>query len=232
MSDLLLMASSPLRSLLSTSGTVALYDPGRQIATGTTGQVLTDYSGRGNHARLGSTSGDDSNDPAWSDNALVFGGDDSVLIPAMSNLRSFGLWCYVAEIPEESQVMLCSSDLNISIGFYKGNSFILRCGYSGGDQRRCDLANFSAGQWNFVAVNYTSSGVPTVFINGIEAGYLSDNVWNINAGTSYLGRRSHTSIPLYFTGSIGSTYLFNRELQFVEWERVRRASGALWGYLS
>ena len=70
------LRASPFRQILSIPGTVALYDPGRQIATGTTGQVLTDYSGRGNHCQLGTTTDSDSNDPAWGDNALVHDADD------------------------------------------------------------------------------------------------------------------------------------------------------------
>lgn len=40
------------------------------------GQILYDHSGNGNHGTLGSTSGVDTNDPAWSTQGLVFGGDD------------------------------------------------------------------------------------------------------------------------------------------------------------
>lgn len=82
MSDLLLMAKSPLASILSTSGLVACYLPYLQIAQGATGQSLIDYSPAGNHAQLGSTTGADTNDPTWGSNALVFDGDDYCVLPS------------------------------------------------------------------------------------------------------------------------------------------------------
>lgn len=57
------------------NGLIALYDPGRQILTGTTGQTLVDYTGKGNNAQLGSAVGADTNDPAWN-GGVVFGTDD------------------------------------------------------------------------------------------------------------------------------------------------------------
>lgn len=42
------------------------------------GQVLTDYSGNGYHGTLGSTAGDDTNDPAWTGQGLAFTADDYV----------------------------------------------------------------------------------------------------------------------------------------------------------
>lgn len=58
------------------NGLVAIYDPGRQIITGTTGQTLIDYTGKGNGAQLGSTAEADTNDPSFSGAGLVFGIDD------------------------------------------------------------------------------------------------------------------------------------------------------------
>lgn len=48
-------------------------------------QVLTDYSGNGNHGQLGSTADVDTNDPAWvtsPDNGLDFVTDDKVVLPS------------------------------------------------------------------------------------------------------------------------------------------------------
>ena len=58
------------------------------------GQVVRDWSGNGNHGRLGSTSGVDANDPTWIrglffwSSALRFDGDDFVSIPDSSDLES------------------------------------------------------------------------------------------------------------------------------------------------
>ena len=70
--NLLFMANNGLPK----NGLVALYDMGKQIALGNTGQTLVDFSGRGNNAQLGSTAGADTNDPAYSGQGLVFGTDD------------------------------------------------------------------------------------------------------------------------------------------------------------
>lgn len=72
----ILLLNPKKKTGLPKNGLVALYDAGRQILEGTTGQQLIDYSGRGNHAQLGSTSGADTNDPSWSGAGLAFGADD------------------------------------------------------------------------------------------------------------------------------------------------------------
>lgn len=86
------MASSPIRSLLSTSGTVALYDPGRQIATGTTGQVLTDYSGKGMDIQNGSTSGVDANDGTWTTAGFLCKVSQFGLSPTLTDMTLQGDW--------------------------------------------------------------------------------------------------------------------------------------------
>ncbi len=45
------------------------------------GQVLTDYSGNGNHGQLGTIAGADTNDPTWEGGGLYFGEDDICLAP-------------------------------------------------------------------------------------------------------------------------------------------------------
>jgi hypothetical protein len=51
-----------------------VYDPYRQIASGTTGQTLKNYGigGAIYDAQLGSTAGEDTADPTWGANSLVF----------------------------------------------------------------------------------------------------------------------------------------------------------------
>jgi hypothetical protein len=44
------------------------------------GQVLTDYTGNGHHGRLGSTTGSDPDDPAWSAEGLVFTATQSDIV--------------------------------------------------------------------------------------------------------------------------------------------------------
>ena len=92
MSDLLLMANSPLRYLQSIPGTVALYDPGRQIATGTTGQVLTDFSGKGAHIQNGSTAGVDANDGTWTTAGFLCQVSQFALSPTLTDMTLQGDW--------------------------------------------------------------------------------------------------------------------------------------------
>jgi len=46
------------------------------------GQVLNDYSGNGNNGQLGSTTGNDSNDPHWNLRGLSFLDDDFIIMAA------------------------------------------------------------------------------------------------------------------------------------------------------
>jgi hypothetical protein len=62
-------------------GLVALY-----LFNEGAGQVLTDYSGNGNHGTLGSTTGDDTNDPTWTREGLAFETDDYVVLPDVNTL--------------------------------------------------------------------------------------------------------------------------------------------------
>src|SRR4051794_21353794 len=57
-----------------------------------TGQVVSDWSGKGNTGQLGSTPGPDANDPSWikgvfMGSALNFGGDDYISIPDSASLE-------------------------------------------------------------------------------------------------------------------------------------------------
>ena len=69
-------------------GLVAFYD----FVPGADPQVLYDRSGNGYHGQLGSTTGADTNDPAWlSPRGLQFGGHDYVTLPSslpsMNNIQ-------------------------------------------------------------------------------------------------------------------------------------------------
>lgn len=67
-----------------TAGLVAAYEPWR----GDQGdaQVLTDFSGNGHHGQIGSTSGSDTNDPAWTASVgLRFATNDYVTFPSSLN---------------------------------------------------------------------------------------------------------------------------------------------------
>jgi hypothetical protein len=61
------------------------------------GQVLTDSSGGGHDGQLGSATGADSADPAWTARGLQFGGNDYVLIPYAPSLEA-DFTAYVAAV--------------------------------------------------------------------------------------------------------------------------------------
>lgn len=68
---------------LVSNGLIAWYDPGWQILTGQTGQVLIDRSGNGNHGQLGSTAGVDTNDPSFANGGLTNDSDDYTTTPVL-----------------------------------------------------------------------------------------------------------------------------------------------------
>jgi Concanavalin A-like lectin/glucanases superfamily len=98
------------------------------------GQVIRDWSGRGNHGMLGSTSGVDDNDPAWipgvfSGSALRFSGNDFVQIPDSSSLEptkmTVAAWFRGDQSPGASRYVVSKGANNCesgSYGLYTGSS--------------------------------------------------------------------------------------------------------------
>ncbi len=69
-----------------------------------TGQVLTDWSGQGNHCELGSTSGADTNDPTWSAGGADYDGVDD----------------YVTGAPSATTIQTLMGDGTIAAGMVRG----------------------------------------------------------------------------------------------------------------
>ena len=148
------------------------------------GQKIYDWSGNGNHGRLGSTAGPDDNDPTWIrgvffGSALRFDGDDFVAIPDAPELRperltvstwfrgtsTPGRWKYLvakgADGCEASSYALYSSQ-NQGLGFYI---------YDGSTWKRSPEADPSVwdGRWHHAAGTYDGSTL-RLFIDGVEVG--------------------------------------------------------------
>jgi len=195
MSDLLLMASSPLRQLLSTPGLVACYLPYLQIAQSATGQSLIDYSGKGNHAQLGSTAGADTNDPSWGTNALTFGGDDYCVMPTIAISRGIGI-CIALNL-------YGIEDTQYFIGGAAGTTNGIR--YNGST-----LGLFSSDlcEWNYTPAaggdllffHWPSVGNPVLYVNGISQGIGTSDI-SVGYNLSIIGARNGGS-SLQYTGSI------------------------------
>lgn len=77
------------------SGATAIY-----LLSEGAGQVATDRSGHGNHGRLGSTSGADTNDPVWTGGGVVFAGDDYIYLPPFIDVtKDFSIYVCAVVAP-------------------------------------------------------------------------------------------------------------------------------------
>jgi hypothetical protein len=149
------------------------------------GQTVYDWSGNGNHGRLGSTAGADDNDPTWIrgvfgiKSALRFDGDDFVTIPDAPELRprelTVSTWFRGDSTPGRHRYLVAKgadrceasayalySSASEGLGFYV---------YDGTTWRRSPEADASVwdGQWHHAAGTYDGS-VLRLFVDGVEVG--------------------------------------------------------------
>ena len=214
MSDLLLMASSPLRSLLSTPGLVACYLPYMDGS----GQSLTDWSGQGNHAQLGSTAGVDANDPSWGGSALVFEGDDGCSVP------SLGTGSFTAFAVFKRNTVMTETYPRI---FVRNNIYTyLNLGQSWRLNVRIDgetIAGFSSSEtvlpntWylGVVRLNVVTGAVDSTLSRGVFSKTTIENI-----DTTYTGYSNSLGAHLFdshwLEGSIAAYVMFNRVLTDAE----------------
>lgn len=217
---------SPLAYLSSIPGTVALYDPGRQIATGTTGQVLTDFSGRGNHGQLGSTAGEDSNDPAWGDNALVFDGTDDYVECPVTKTAHF-TWLVACKLAETRSAHIVTSDT----GFSTGRGYVLGSYVESGTPYLISTAYQSTPQRPEV---YTAFPISTPVVVGMRFGTAIDRMLGgamvqtipvVTSNTRWtaglrIGASFIDPILFLFKGNFYFCQMFNRMLTDAEYMRA------------
>ena len=174
-----------------------------------------DYSLNNNHGTIsGATS---INDKFGNENkAFNFDGVNDYIKVSMSatNIKALSLWVKVDSIPSDSRIIFVHKPSAIGLGFYQGNSFILKSGSATETSRRSGLGIFKVGEWNYIVINYDSSGIPTIFINGVETDtYLSSNYWAEAENDMYIARRT---IGTNFAGDLDDIRIYNRQLDIEE----------------
>lgn len=183
---------SPLASLLSTPGLVALYLPYLQVAQSLTGQTLLDYSGNANHATLGSTTGADTNDPTWGTSALAFGGDDYCGVTgidagtSVTRLIAFKTSTTI----NTTQMLLGGTATNQIPGLYLSSDGSIKVGWSNpSNATHAIYPSVSANTWYAIVSTLSQSSV-----FGVVNGSISDT--HTPTGTVYAQR-------LYYIGKSG-----------------------------
>lgn len=115
-----------------------------------------------------------------------FSGNDYIDIPDFGKTAGFSVSMWVNPDNKTNTDVIISNTTGFSIGTYSsGPSLILAP--DGFPKRRASSADITNGAWNHLVCSYDQSGIPSCFINGVEASYLSENEWN-NPG-SFIGQR-------------------------------------------
>jgi hypothetical protein len=151
------------------------------------GQTVRDWSGRGNHGFLGSTTGVDDNDPAWIrgvflGSALRFGGGDYVTIPSPSSLEQQNLtvaaWVRGETSPGQHRYVVSKGGqgpcVTGSWGLYTSESRGMAFYIADSDSHffRSPEASQAAiwdGKWHHVAGTYDGSML-RMFVDGVQVG--------------------------------------------------------------
>lgn len=187
-------------------------------------QSLTDYTGRGNNAQLGSTAGADTNDPAYSGQGLAFGGDDycTSSSPVFDDMSAFT--CITVCKP------LSAGGLSVGRIFDKTGR-IFR--YENIGVAFYQLRGGAFTQWTTGAVNFGNNVIYSVAYNGASPDTAP--IVNINtikqtltkSGTGTGGCTSDASADLYignrstadrnFDGTIYLQAWYNRILSDTEY---------------
>ncbi len=193
-------------------GAVAIYDPYRQFIAGASGQSLLDYSGNGNAAQLGSTTGVDTNDPTWASPALTYLTDDYCTAGNVARLGAMSNFSVLAIAKQSSQAtaVICGKQNAVSTG---GSSVGFRLAFYGSSNQAIFSAFDASGTQQFQLVNLTDvtqyKAVGGVKKNGLK-GFCNGAFTAETAAFTYrpdttnafiLGRYSYTSSG-YLNGAI------------------------------
>jgi hypothetical protein len=208
------------------------------------GQTVYDWSGSGNHGRLGSTPGVDANDPSWIKgiffgSALNFGGDDFVSIPASNSLAptkfTVSLWARAPQSPGQFKYLLAkgSNDcVSASYGLWTSSAGGLEFYVWNGNQivRANTVTNVWDGRWHNNSATWDGSNAQ-VFIDGVSQGAPTPSTTPIDYsaqpdGTATFGGYRGTC-DLLFTGDLDQIMIFDKVLPIQQiWDRF----GYILGY--
>jgi hypothetical protein len=205
------------------------------------GQTIYDWSGNGNHGRLGSTPGVDENDPTWIrgifnlGSALRFGGDDYVAIPDSPALRpqtiTVSAWFRGERTPGRNRYIVAKGSDRCEASAYalyssstEGLGFYV---YDGHVWKRSPEAPPTVwdGRWHHAAGTYDGHMV-RLFVDGLEIGTGTPTELEIDYDLpstetllgAYMGR-----CTTYLMGDVDGVSIWNRALPMGDIGRLVRA---------
>ena len=205
------------------------------------GQVVRDWSGKGNHGQLGSTPGVDANDPSWIkglffwSSALRFDGGDFVSVPDSNSLEpqqmTVSAWFRGNGTPGNYKYLVAKGSnecATASYGLYTasegGMAFYVGDGQDYGFTRS-PLAPASVwdGKWHNASGTYDGS-VVRLFIDGKEIGTGTPGStpveYGLPSGNSHLGGYVG-SCDLTFTGDLDEVSIWSKALPVSDiWKRA------------
>jgi len=203
------------------------------------GQVVRDWSGKGNHGQLGSTPGVDANDPSWIKGiffwsyGLHFDGGDFVSIPDSNSLEpqqmTVSAWFRGSGSPGTFRYLvakgsnLCES---ASYGLYTasgGLAFYVGDGYSNFTVSPEAPTSVWDGKWHNAAGTYDGS-VVRLFIDGKQIGTgtagSTPPQYGIPSGNTTLGAYVG-SCDLTLTGDLDEVSIWSKALPVSDiWRRA------------
>ena len=205
------------------------------------GQVVRDWSGKGNHGQLGSTPGVDANDPSWIkglffwSSALRFDGGDFVSIPDSNSLEpqqmTVSAWFRGNGTPGKLQVLgreglgPVHDGVLRAVHGQRGRHGLLRHRRAVLRVHSLPLAPASVwdGKWHNAAGTYDGS-VVRLFIDGKEIGTgtagNSPVEYGLPSGNSHLGGYVG-SCDLTFTGDLDEVSIWSKALPVSDiWKRA------------
>jgi concanavalin A-like lectin/glucanase superfamily protein len=205
------------------------------------GQTVYDWSGNGNHGRLGSTPGADDNDPTWIKgifnlgSALRFDGNDFVTIPDSAALRPAQLtvsaWFRGERTPGSFRYLVAKGADGCEASSYalytsasEGLGFYV---YDGSAWKRSPEAGASVwdGRWHHAAGTYDGQML-RLFVDGIEVGSGTPATlaidYDLPATAATMGTYGGTC-ALHLVGDIDGVSIWNRALPVADIARVVRA---------
>lgn len=176
------------------------------------GNILIDEKGINNGTISGATQVD-----GKVGKALSFDGVDDYVsggsLGMVKKNNSFSCWIKPDNIAS-TQVIFWENSSGMSLGFYQ-NGIILR---SDSAKRWYTNAGLTNNVWAHIAVNYDSSGEPTLYIDGVQSSSLNSGTqYFTGGGNLWIGKRSNGS-P--YKGLLDELMFFNRELSLDEITKI------------